>query len=151
MLSTGLAIVFTTSIAALFGAMLFFPAVVAPRVFAVLEPDDAGRFLRHLFPGYYAFLIVTSAVAAIAAALLGDAAFNWPFLVLGLIALSTAWVRQILTPQLNRWRDAELDGDTVAAGKFKRGHRLSVVINLLQLLAVLAILIDLVARGGIRS
>lgn len=147
MVSTGLAIVFTLSIAALFGAMLFFPAIVAPRVFAALDPDDAGRFLRRLFPGYYAFLIATSALAALAAALIGDPALNWPFMALGLIALSTAWVRQVLTPQLNRWRDAELAGDSAAAAKFKSGHRLSVIINLVQLVVVFAILIDLAASG----
>ena len=51
---------FHLAVGCLLGGMVFFPSVVAPRVFRVLEPDDAGRFLRALFPAYYLYLIITA-------------------------------------------------------------------------------------------
>lgn len=119
--------------AALLGAMIFFPAVVAPTVFKVLEPDAASRFLRTLFPAYYQFIIVVAGLLVGVGAIL-----SLPIALLALaITLSTLWVRQILVPRINGWRDQEMDGDTQAAAKFKYGHRLSVLINLVQMAALI--------------
>ena len=124
------------ALAALFGAMVFFPSVVAPTVFKVLDPEPAGRFLRAVFPGYYLFLIITSALAA-------AAHYAKPLFALGLslVALSTVGVRYWLVPRINAWRDADLAGDQAARRKFALGHRISVTINLIQMLVVIAILV----------
>ncbi|MEM8985928.1 MAG: DUF4149 domain-containing protein [Pseudomonadota bacterium] len=90
----------TFALAALFGAMVFFPSVVAPMVFRTLDEASAGRFLRALFPGYYAFIIVASTIAA--AALYDKTALS---AAMGLVALSTLAVRQALVPRINAWRD----------------------------------------------
>lgn len=124
-------------LALLLGAMVFFPAVVAPLVFRTLEPAAAGSFLRALFPRYYAFMIATSGLAG----LLLFPTHPIMAIMLLLVAISTLWVRQWLVPRLNTWRDQELAGDGVAGQRFARGHRLSVGINIVQLLLVGVLLV----------
>ncbi len=121
------------AIAALFGAMAFFPSVVAPTVFRTLPEDQAGRFLRGLFPGYYAFLIATSAIGAATLWKL-----SWIAPGLAAVAASTLAVRQLLVPRINAWRDAHLAGDEAAGRAFALGHRVSVLVNLVQLVFVVA-------------
>ena len=58
-----------------------------------------------------------------------------------MVALSTLWVRQSLVPRINALRDAELGGDDAAGARFARLHRLSVVINMIQLAALLFLLV----------
>ncbi len=131
------------ALSALFGAMVFFPAAVAPRVFKALDGKAAGNFLRELFPAYYAFLIVTATVAALC--------FHGQLVVavgLALVALSTLLVRQLLVPAINAARDAQLAGDRAAKARFDRGHRLSVVINMAQLLFVTWALASLALQGA---
>ena len=128
--------------ALLIGAMLFFPTVVAPTVFKTLDEAQAGRFLRRLFPGYYLFLIVGSATAAVLAAVTAPGAA----LLLAAVALSTLWVRQVLTPRINAFRDAEIAGDAAAGQKFKSAHRLSVIINMVQLAGLIALVVVLAMR-----
>jgi hypothetical protein len=57
-----------------------------------------------------------------------------------LIALSTLWIRQQLVPRINQLRDEELAGNEVAGAQFARLHRFSVVINMVQLLALVVLL-----------
>ena len=124
-------------VAATLGAMLFFAVGVAPTVFQALPIEEAGLFLRKLFPRYYLALIVGSAVAGglwISSAPMA-AAVCW------LIALSTLWIRQSLVPRINQLRDAELAGDAAAGARFATLHRVSVIINMVQLLALVALLL----------
>ncbi len=121
--------------AVLFGTMVFFAAGVAPMVFRTLEPEAAGRFLRAIFPVYYLVLILASGVAAAA-----HYAERWPLAVYALVCVSTIWLRQGLTPAINRWRDAELSGDESAGVRFKQAHRVSVLINLAQMAAVAGVI-----------
>ena len=116
--------------ASLFGGMMVFAAVVAPRVFTALEPDQAGRFLRALFPWYYVFLALTAGLAAIALGAWGDYARAG---AAGFIALSALGVKFVLVPQINAWRDAALDGDTSADRRFNAGHRATVLLNVVHL------------------
>ena len=51
-------------IAGTLGAMLFFAIGVAPIVFQALPTEQAGLFLRKLFPRYYLCLIIGSTTAA---------------------------------------------------------------------------------------
>jgi hypothetical protein len=122
-------------LAALLGGMLFFAVVVAPTVFQALPAKQAGVFLRRLFPRYYLYMIVTSGVAA---ALLWPNS-HWPAKAMVLIAVSTLAIRQNLLPRLNRWRDEELGGKATSGKRFARWHRASVLINLAQLLTLLAV------------
>ena len=124
-------------VAATLGAMLFFAVGVAPTVFQALPTEQAGLFLRKLFPRYYLALIVGSGVAGglwISSAPMA-AAVCW------LIAGSTLWIRQSLVPRINQLRDAELAGDAAAGAGFATLHRVSVIINMVQLLALVALLL----------
>ena len=58
-----------------------------------------------------------------------------------LIALSTLWIRQSLVPRINQLRDAELTGDAAAGTRFAALHRMSVIINMVQLLALVVLLL----------
>ena len=66
-------------------------------------------------------------------------------MVLLLVALVTVWLRQGLMQILNRLRDAGLAGNAASNARFDRLHRVSVVVNMAQLLAVLLV----VARIGL--
>ena len=124
-------------IAGTLGAMLFFAIGVAPTVFQALPAEQAGLFLRKLFPRYYLSLIIGS----VAGGLLWLGTQPLASMVCLLIAVSTLWIRQWLVPRINALRDRELADDVSAGEGFARLHRLSVAINMLQLLALLGILI----------
>lgn len=122
------------------GGMAFFAAGVAPLVFTRLPPEHAGRFIRQVFPVYYLWVGATAALAAIA--LLPSRPVDAG--VLAASAALTAWLRQVLMPRINRASDALQAGDAAQKRGFDRGHRLSVVLNLAQLLAATVVLIRFV-------
>ena len=124
-------------VAATLGAMLFFAVGIAPTVFQALPIEQAGTFLRRLFPRYYLTLIIGSGLAG---ALWVQSA-PWAGGTCLMVALSTLWVRQSLVPRINALRDAELGGDDAAGARFAQLHRLSVVINMIQLAALLFLLV----------
>jgi hypothetical protein len=57
------------------------------------------------------------------------------------VGLSALWVRQWLLPRINAARDAQLAGAETAGRRFDRDHKLSVVINIVQLLVLVAMLV----------
>ena len=123
----------------LLGAMLFFPSVVAPVVFTSLPEAQAGAFLRSMFPRYYAFMIALSLIAALLFLVGSDESAYQAAIVCVFVGVSTLWVRQWLLPRINTARDAQLAGDTEAGRRFDRDHKLSVGINLLQLVLLVGI------------
>ena len=125
----------------LLGGMLFFPIVVAPVVFMALPEAQAGIFLRAMFPRYYVFMIVLSLVASAMYQLSEGAVVSVAALVCLGVGLSTLWVRQGLLPRINAARDAQLAGDKKSGDTFERGHKLSVVINMSQLVLLVALII----------
>lgn len=125
--------------AALFGGMLFFAGVFAPLVFMKLPFEVASGFIRKVFPAYYA---AGTAVAGVAGLLALGA--DWrDGAVLLFVAAGFLFARQGIMPAVNRARDAELAGDTAAGQRFAALHRASVVLNAVQLLAVLVVLVRL--------
>ena len=123
----------------LLGAMLFFPSVVAPVVFTSLPEAQAGAFLRSMFPRYYAFMIALSLIAALLFLVFSDESAYQAAIVCLFVGLSTLWVRQWLLPRINMARDAQLAGDTEAGRRFDRDHKLSVGINMVQLVLLVGI------------
>ena len=115
--------------AMLFGGMAFFAACIAPVVFTRLPPEWASRFIRGVFPIYYLWVLGTAAAAAFALLPVRPA----DALALALVAGSTLWLRQSLMPRINALSDAAQAGDAAAKGKFDRAHRLSVVVNMVQM------------------
>jgi hypothetical protein len=125
--------------AVLLGSMVFFSAVVAPLIFTRLEMDAAGRLVRAIFPWYYLLIMVCAGVGGLG--LLAALPLN--ALLLLAVAASATYCRQLLMPQINTFRDRDLDGDKQAGQVFNRLHRRSEVINVLQVLAVLAVFLHL--------
>ena len=125
----------------LLGGMVFFPAVVAPAIFSSLDIKTSGVVLRRLFPNYYLFIIVLALIAGFLGKLISVATAACIFIV-----VTTVLVRQILLPKINQWRDEELSGNLHSAKKFSLSHRLTVILNLIQMaLIVYAIGSDLIS------
>ena len=112
----------------LLGGMIFFPAVVAPAIFSSLDIKTSGVVLRRLFPNYYLFIIVMSLIAGFLGKMTSVATAACIF-----IFVTTILVRQVILPKINQWRDEELGGSSDSAKKFSRSHRLTVILNLLQM------------------
>lgn len=115
------------------GAMLFFSACVAPLVFMRLEAAIAGRFIRALFPWYYGFGLAGSALSALLCAGVAPMAAALSLAT----ALGFLLARQVLMPAINAARDAAM-ADPAAARRFDRLHRASVLLNLVQVILLLA-------------
>ena len=118
--------------AANIGFMVMFSAVVAPTVFKVLSQKAAGAYLRKLFPRLFMFGFLTSSCAALAALFDGHSS---NVIISALVALGFLGNAFILTPQINKYRDSLLAGDTAAKVTFGRLHLMSVAVFLFQLLA----------------
>ena len=128
--------------ACLLGGMVFFAAILAPLVFTKLDGATAARFIRATFPRYYLYVA--------ASAMLGGIGLVWADcpsgVVLLVVALVTVWLRQGLMGTLNRLRDAGLAGDAASNARFDRLHRVSVWVNVAQVVAVLVVM----ARAGLK-
>lgn len=121
-----------------FGAMLFFAAVVTPVLFRRLGRESAGEALRYLFPAYYMALGCAAAAAAVLYAVdVSPASLNAN--LLAAVAAGFFLGRFVLLPRINRSRPAP--GETNP--EFKRLHRVSVLINLVQLLLMAYVLLTL--------
>ncbi|MDX2264852.1 MAG: DUF4149 domain-containing protein [Hyphomicrobiales bacterium] len=126
--------------AASLGAMLFFSAVIAPSVFQVLDEQAAGRFLRAIFPRYFA---VNGLMALLAAAL---ALRPLESGVLVLCAALMLGVRRFVIPIIKEARDAATAGDKAANARFNAWHRVSVVVNLIEMALLAAVIYILLAK-----
>ncbi|MGX9966361.1 DUF4149 domain-containing protein [Roseomonas sp. F4] len=133
---TALLLIALFATALLFGGMAFFAAVLAPLVFRLLPAEQAGRFLRGIFPRYYLWVLGTSAAAAVALFPLSKLDSG----IMAAIAALTFWLRQVLMPRINALSDQAKAGDAEAQRGFAFAHRLSVAANLLQLVAAGAVL-----------
>ncbi|WP_421994859.1 DUF4149 domain-containing protein [Roseococcus sp.] len=124
------ALVALYALALLLGGMVFFAAVTTPVAFRRLEREQARHYIRGVFPIYYLWVFATSAIAALA--LLprdGQAAA-----VMAACALLAVWMRQGV---MLRIRAADEAGDQAT---FKRLHRLSVIVNLVQMVMAAGVL-----------
>ena len=127
-------------VAGVFGGMAFFAFVYAPLVFIKLGTEAGGRFIREVFPVYYVSMGAVSIAAAVLLAF-ASAARGADALAMACIGIVFLLARFVLLPVINRSRDAGLAGDVAAQKRFDRLHRLSVGVNLVQMLAVLAVLV----------
>ena len=124
-------------VAAVFGGMIFFMAVFAPAVFRFMPREDAARFMRALFPVYF----LTMGVVSLLPALILSTVASYRLEAATLLAVAAVFFAQrfVLLPALNRSRESDQDGR--ASGL----HRLSVVVHLVQWVAVLAAFLRLSA------
>ncbi len=127
------------ALALTFGGMTFFSGLMAPLIFTKLPPETAGAFIRQVFPWYYLAMGATTLVALVALLIAGDR--GWPAILTGVALAGFIYARQGLLPCINDARDADLQGDAKASRRFNALHRLSVVLNGFQWLAVLTALV----------
>jgi hypothetical protein len=133
---TALALIALFAASLLLGGMVFFAALVAPIVFRVLPPEEGGRFIRTLFPRYYLWVLGCSAAAAVALFPLSKPDAG----IMAAVAGLAWWLRQSLMPRINALSDRAKAGDAEAKRAFDRAHRLSVIANLLQMIAAATVL-----------
>ncbi len=116
--------------AALIGFMLFFVIVVSPIVFRTLSQDAAARFLRVVFPRLFMAGLFISLVMVMLS-LFGKE--QYLILISCVITAGFAINYFILTPKINKTRDAVLAGDEQMEKPFKILHLLSVLIFVVQI------------------
>jgi len=125
--------------ALLLGGMVFYALFMTPLVFAKLERPVAAQFLRAVFPIYYQVMTVLAVLSAL------PIWYRMEAITLAGVAAAFVLVKVMLLPPINRARDARDAGDTMGETRFKRLHRLSVLINLAQMIAVGVVFVRLAA------
>ena len=110
--------------AAILSFMVFFPVVVATSVFKVLDEKQSSKFLRIFFPKYYLFGLVLSLTGLIIAIFDKN---NMSLIVFLLIIIGFLFSRQFLMPIINKAKDNNNEK------KFNILHRVSVLINFIQI------------------
>ena len=107
------------------GVIIFQTAVIAPSIFKVLSLDNAGPFLRLIFPKLFMFVAMLSLIGLVLSLISSNA--------LGLIVFFGSFLFMLIcyyiVPVTNRARD---EGNDIA---FKRLHTVSVVLTMLVLLS----------------
>ena len=110
--------------AAILSFMIFFPVVVATSVFKVLDEKQSSKLLRIFFPKYYLFGLVLSLTGLIIAIFDKN---NMSLIVFLLIIIGFLFSRQFLMPLINKAKDNNNEK------KFNILHRVSVLINFIQI------------------
>jgi len=118
--------------AAILSFMIFFPAVVATSVFKVLDEKASSKFLRIFFPKYYLFGFILSCLGLLTSILKQDKISLFFFIF---ISLSFIFSKQMLMPMINKAKDESKEI------KFNKLHKLSVFINLLQIISCVVLLV----------
>ncbi|MBT3766129.1 MAG: DUF4149 domain-containing protein [Rhodospirillaceae bacterium] len=128
----------------LLGAMLFFASVAAPAIFKFLPEDARPPMLRGIFPRYYAWC----AVVALIASGLAAPVHTTPAAIMGAVTLGFLFLRYGLIPKIEIAREGRSQGDEAARAQFATLHRLSVFINLAQMVATIAA-VGLMVQAGV--
>ncbi|MDC0938140.1 DUF4149 domain-containing protein [Pelagibacteraceae bacterium] len=111
------------------GAMLFFSFVIAPVIFKVLDANNAGKFVRKIFPHYYLINLIILSIAVLL--FLYISSVNLHFYITLIITILFAFSLFILMPLINKLKDSKEEK------KFKYSHALSVIINFIQIIGLI--------------
>ena len=115
------------------GMMIFFSFVLAPMIFKILDAENAGKFVRKIFPYYYFVNLIFLSIAAILFFLVST--LNKDLYIILLLVMSFIFAQFILMPLINKLKDNNQEK------KFKYAHGLSVLINFLQMIGLIYLLI----------
>jgi hypothetical protein len=118
-----------------FGGMAYFAFLFTPMVFKFVAREDAAFFLRQVFPIYYR----VNAVISIIPALLLIPGQSYGIEVGTMLAVAAAFLfaARVIVPMANGAREESNDA------KFKAVHRASVLLHMIQFVAVTVILVRL--------
>ena len=122
------------------GIMLFFGAGVAPAALRTLDKGATETLMHALFPHYYLSAGSMAVLAAIAAVPVSRLAT----LLLFLTAVGFLWLRQALMPRIERLREEGAAGNANARIHFARLNRLSLRLNMIQLVMIVGAVVVLI-------
>ncbi len=125
-------------LALLLGGMGFFAFIMTPLVFTQLPASTAGPFIRITFPVYSKVMGTLSLIAAL---MIWRTAESIALAVV-FVFFILAWL--VLMPKINHYRDLQLAGNAQAGKPFNRLHKLSVLINSLQMVTAAVVFVRLV-------
>ena len=111
------------------GTMLFFSFVIAPIIFKVLDANNAGKFVRKIFPHYYLINLVVLSIAVLL--LFYISSINLDFYITLIITILFAFSLFVLMPLINKLKDNKEER------RFKYSHTLSVIINFIQIIGLI--------------
>ena len=115
------------------GIMLFFSFILAPMILKVLPPDNAGVFIRAIFPYYYLVNLLILGLVS------GFYIFYQTFILDFYLVLTSALLfffnLVYLMPKINKLKDERNEK------AFKISHFISVVINFAQLIMLGIVLV----------
>ena len=122
----------------LLGSMVFFAGIVAPSIHRSLDKEQSGKLLRAVFPGYFMWGIILSAI------ILAVCVFHSPkgSVLIGFVLVGFIYSRFWLRPRVNVARDKWHESDSPQhKAHFYTLHRQSVIISVLQMLMLFTIII----------
>jgi len=119
------------------GVQLFVSFLVAPAAFQLIDRALAARLMEGIFPGYYRFGLVTTAIALVLAVGLAvrerRAPLRWGTAVLlGAALAGTVYAGHVLLPEAHaaRLRAQAAPAGDLAPLEFSRLHRRAVAVNI---------------------
>ena len=115
------------------GSMLFFSIAIAPKIFTVLPSEEAGKFVRSIFPTYYMFNGIQYLILTILMIYL-EKTGNILYLSISILILFML-SNYVLMPQINKSRDVNNQK------RFKFLHLLSVVFNFVIIVSSIILII----------
>ena len=115
------------------GMMIFFSFVLAPMIFKILDAENAGKFVRKIFPYYYFVNLIFLSIAVILFVIISSLGSSF-YITLSL-AISFVFAQFILMPIINKFKDNNEEK------KFKYAHGTSVLINFIQMIGLIYLLI----------
>ena len=115
------------------GMMIFFSFVLAPIIFKILDAENAGKFVRKIFPYYYFVNLIFLSIAVILFIIISSLGSSF-YITLSL-AISFVFAQFILMPIINKFKDNNEEK------KFKYAHGTSVLINFTQMIGLIYLLI----------
>jgi len=115
------------------GMMIFFSFVLAPMIFKILDAENAGKFVRKIFPYYYFVNLIFLSIAVILFIIISSLGLSF-YITLSL-AISFVFAQFILMPIINKFKDNNEEK------KFKYAHGISVLINFVQMIGLIYLLI----------
>ena len=114
------------------GMMIFFSFVLAPMIFKILDAENAGKFVRKIFPYYYSVNLIFLIIAIILFIMIASMGIG--FYITLALAASFVFAQFILMPVINKLKDNKEEK------KFKYAHGASVVINFVQMIGLIYLL-----------
>ena len=102
-------------------------------IFKILDAENAGKFVRKIFPYYYFVNLVFLLIAIILFFVISSISIK--FYITLALAISFIFAQFILMPLINKLKDKNEEK------KFKYAHGASVVINFVQMIGLIYLLI----------